>query len=90
MTVDLFKTSDLEVVAFLLLNDIRPSSRIVEDGRAVLSYDKSEQFNNALVKYMDRCEHCGILFSDLGRIRTKAKRILMDGLDEDKKRGGNR
>jgi len=75
-----FQTSDLYLVAFLLLNGIKPIEHHVEsDGRSTLSYERTEQLAEELIEYSDSCPECGVSFSRLGIVLTNAKRMLLDG-----------
>ncbi len=77
--LETFETPDLDIVIYLTICGIRPSSRTEENGIASLTYNRTVELNEFLLAYMNRCESCGISFSRLGAARAEARKMLIDG-----------
>lgn len=85
-----FKSSELHLITFLRLNNLRPVRRTVdEEERAALYYEKTADLEECLVRYMDKCSICGFAWSEVGPAFAQAKAMLLDG-DLGNGRMGNR
>lgn len=77
---DQFKTSEITVVAYLLIRGFRPDRREEEKGRGILYYNRTPALNAAMVDFHNKCSACGITFSELGQATAVARRQLIDGM----------
>lgn len=75
----MFSSSDLDLVTFLILHDVRPDRRSEEEGRATLHYTRTAEVESLVIEYHNECSVCGIAFNEVGHARGEAKRALLDG-----------
>lgn len=92
MKTNQYSTSELNLVTYLNLRNIRPERYSEEDGRGTLYYEQTADLEAAIIDFMKKCSICGIAFSEVGTAQATARRMLFDGKlekrGEEKKNGG--
>ena len=69
-----YSTSEINLVTYLNLRNIRPEHYVKEDGRGTLYYERTADLEAAIIDFMQKCSVCGVAFSEVGTAQATARK----------------